>query len=882
MQYNPILLLLSFLTILTLALIAYVAYLKLCREYTREKYAFAALVATLSIVALGLGAITAAPPWTAVATILAQLLDKPFLAPPPPNWAEKALVLAFCAYALRLLHTAFLRWDGPISVQQFNLSRLHEPTNYLVEGLSETRRIYKREAPSPVYERLDRAGPRSALEPPREQRAWRDEARELFELRWQQYIFDIDQGWHERASCWIGRDIKTDGTVALMCCQEEPAHESLRGFVTYVERLRNTEAGEVEFLLAVRDGPVAKSYSVADRNIRSETEDSLLRDLVDFTDYVMDLRRRVEREPLPDSDLTLTDIYTPSRLTDGEGNELDTTLEDYLSAWLQEPGQRHLAVLGEYGQGKSTGTLMFAHRLLIEEDLSSVRVPLFVELRGKSPSTLQPVELLGAWASAYRIDPRALMKLLVKGRVFIIFEGFDEMAGVADPEARLNHFRALWRFCFPAAKLVFTGRPNFFLDDTELKADLGVGPPLGAGPYCEHVYLRPFDLDQIEDSLRWAEPGLREEILALARQDPKLFDIVSRPSLLYLVARLWRLPEFSKITDTVDAARVMGVFIQHCYRRQTEKHRGFPHFMVLTEAERGFFMDGIASFMAARDLQNQIARHQFDEAISALYAVLPDHLDDHADLPDVPLGPLRERLAEREDALEAIQTDVRTCGLLVRDYSRPNALKFPHKSFFEYLLGAFVANCLLGRRPEYCASIRAASQLRLAAVLDIPESLSFVGEIVSHDLKADTNDRVKADYLFDTIVAPGRFSFVRWSKRLYLYLVLFPEIRVLRWLLPLLMMMVMMVMLGTFIIFPLRDRSFSFNLALLLGMSCPLLLNFWVWYSRWRLSSVVLWYSIARCLGISQGMLAERYGKVAVSAVDRRSKKQLFFLKELS
>lgn len=61
MQYNPILLLLSFLTILTLALIAYVAYLKLCREYTREKYAFAALVATLSIVSLGLGAITAAP-----------------------------------------------------------------------------------------------------------------------------------------------------------------------------------------------------------------------------------------------------------------------------------------------------------------------------------------------------------------------------------------------------------------------------------------------------------------------------------------------------------------------------------------------------------------------------------------------------------------------------------------------------------------------------------------------------------------------------------------------------------------------------------------------------------------------------------------------------
>lgn len=872
MQYNAMLLLLSILTILTVVLIMYVVYIRLRRKFTRERYAFAALGATLSIVFLGIGAISAAPPWTAIATILAQILDKPSLLPPPPNWAEKALVLGFCAYALWLLNKAFLKWDGPVSVRQYNMSCLHESTNYLAEGLSETFRIYKREAPSPIYERLDRAVLHSALEPPLEHKAWRDEARELFELRWQQYVFDIDQGWHEKASCWIGSDMKTGGTVALMCCQKDPGQESLRNFVAYVERLRDMEAEEVEFLLAVRDGPVAKSYKVANRDIQTETEDSLLHDLVDFTDYIMDLRRRVEREPLPDSHLTLTDIYTPSRLTDREGNKLDTTLEDYLSAWLQEPGQRHLAVLGEYGQGKSTGTLMFTYRLLVVRDLLSVRVPLFIELRGKSPSTLQPVELLGAWASAYRIDPRALMKLLAKGRLFIIFEGFDEMAGVADPEARLNHFRALWKFCFPAAKLVFTGRPNFFLDDTELKASLGVGSPLGAGPYCEHVHLRPFDLEQIADSLRWAEPDLLEEVLALARQDQKFFDIVSRPSLLYIVSRLWRLPEFSQITETVNAAMVMGVFIQHCYRRQTEKHRGSPHFMVLMESERKFFMDGIATFMAQKESQNQITRQQLNEVVSALYAVLPSNLHDHAGLPGETIAALQERLSNREDALEAVQTDVRTCGLLVRDYSRANALKFPHKSFFEYLLGAFVANTLLGYHPEYCAAIRTATQFQLSTAFNITESLSFAGEIVAHDLKADSDDGAKADHLFDTILASGRFSFPRSFKRLYLPFVLFGEIKLFGRLVMRASILFMLTGVFTVIFFHITYGPFSISqillveLIFLFALILPVL---WLRYTRKKLPYVILLYSIARCLGISQDTLVERYGKWAILMLNR-------------
>ena len=73
------------------------------------------------------------------------------------------------------------------------------------------------------------------------------------------------------------------------------------------------------------------------------------------------------------------------------------------------------------------------------------------------------------------------MKLAMAGRLCLIFDGFDEMSGVADIESRINHFRALWRFFYPSAKILITGRPNFFLDDKELITALGIASSTGSG-----------------------------------------------------------------------------------------------------------------------------------------------------------------------------------------------------------------------------------------------------------------------------------------------------------------------------------------------------------------------------------------------------------------
>ena len=470
---------------------------------------------------------------------------------------------------------------------------------------------------------------------------------------------------------------------------------------------------------------------------RMGSEESLLNDLVDFTDYFIEMKKRVEVENLPDSDLTVSDVYVPSKLQiqkdDDTWEDIPEDLEEYLYSWTREPGQRQLALLGEYGQGKSTGALVFTYQLLKQSNEQPERIPILIELRGKSPSTLQPIEFFGAWASSYRINPQALMKLLVAGRLLLIFEGFDEMADVADAEARRNHFRSLWRFCYPKAKILITGRPNLFLDDRELKAALGVEKSTATGPYCQALRLKPFESQQIFESLRWAAVEVRDQIVQLAKQDENFRGVVSRPSLLYIVSRLWDSPELVARRANMSSALVIGLFIQHSYKRQTEKQRDNRRFMVLTEAERSYFLDGIAAYMAANDLQNQVTLEQFGAAIASLYRVIPkpEELSTGVSaLREEEARSLNERLQDREDPLEAVKTDVGTYGILVQDFSRRNALRFPHKSFFEYLFANYVVQRLTGHDKMITSAIWAATNAEPEKIIDMPESLSFAGELI--------------------------------------------------------------------------------------------------------------------------------------------------------
>jgi hypothetical protein len=503
--------------------------------------------------------------------------------------------------------------------------------------------------------------------------------------------------------------------------------------------------------------------------VQLETEQRLLEKLVNFTDYRNEIRKRVCNQRLLESDLTLNEVYVYPQ---GSLPDSDSQIEDieaYLSQWLTEPGRRHLALLGEYGQGKSTVSLLFTYHLLSAGDPLPARIPLLIDLRGMSPRNLTPLQLLGAWASPYNINPQALLQLHRAGRTLLIFEGFDEMALIGDADMRLKHFKTLWDFAYPESKIVISGRPNFFLDDEEMRAALGIDRPGTNKPYTEILRLAPFTRAQIQHALRNHKDRVREQIGAVATQNPRFLDLVSRPSLLHVVAVLWEKENLSQKVDQLTSAYVMERFIRHSYLRQGVKQDESPEFMALTTPEREYFMKGVAAYMAAHNLPNQINNTQLNDLIDKLIDAMPETVSTRADVASgESRRPLQSRLQDttEQHGREHVKTDVRSCGILVDDPAAPGTFRFGHKSFMEYLVAAVISERIQAKDADAAEakSILKASQADIEDIVRLPVSIDFLAEMIGNtneDLTTQEDQGQFVQQLLSTLVKEeGKIDFL--------------------------------------------------------------------------------------------------------------------------
>ena len=115
----------------------------------------------------------------------------------------------------------------------------------------------------------------------------------------------------------------------------------------YVERVAAEQKKEqVELIIASKDQVPTSATSWRGWDIRVETEATLLDNLVNFRDYRNEIRKRVEVDQLPDSKLTLNEVYVHSRFCPPDAEQPSEEVVPYLLEWLDEPGQRQLALLG--------------------------------------------------------------------------------------------------------------------------------------------------------------------------------------------------------------------------------------------------------------------------------------------------------------------------------------------------------------------------------------------------------------------------------------------------------------------------------------------------------------------------------------------------------
>jgi hypothetical protein len=661
-----------------------------------------------------------------------------------PRFSDHALMVVVFICACLFISSVYKNWRGQFSAADDDRRKKHEDQNWAVVGIADAYRRVARHPPPVPFTHTEREFRPQRLDVP-DILAWHAQAKELYTLRKRSLRFDPEQGWQDDRRCWIGEDLLSNSIIALLCVDEYPTDASLAEFTAFGKKIAAEKP--IEYHIAVKNLNSANPPTnriVDGVEIHCETRDSLLDGLVDFSDYFNNVKERVERSRLPDSEPPIRSIYVPSRIESENRELIPETLEGYLAKWLRETGRRQLALLGEYGQGKSTGVLMFAYHL-IEKGLPGGRIPLIIELRGRSPQNHTPEDLLATWAHRYDINARALMQLVIGGRVLLIFEGFDEMAHASLYEDRIEHFKVLWQFSFEQAKILFTGRSNFFLDDAEMRNALGIAPDelaglprlMSQGPHCEFIRLRPFTPDQIQSSLeQWAEPDVVEQIVSLARIGGQAAEIVSRPSLLYIVARLWKSQDFRSNQNGISSAQVIWSFILHSLRRQTEKSEEGPKFMFLTEAERLYFTEGVAVVMGKGGSTNQILRTQFRDTIQTLLQSFDPEISKMRTAQEkVDIRPLPQRTRDLDNPVETIETDVRAYGILISDLTRPGALQFAHKSFFELLLARVCAFKVLGDTTNYWSSLFSATGFYFHPGTVSSEVLTFFAEVLVNELR---------------------------------------------------------------------------------------------------------------------------------------------------
>lgn len=753
-------------------------------NYTRERFAFLGAATIFSLITVFLLSLTNNISLWSTAIYLASLI----LGPDGMNWLRSSITkdtfdaklspvestiaaLLILAYA-NWFQKMFAKWPGQKSNAQHHQESASAQPNLVSDiALFLNPSPGAREKLKPYLATNDSY--RHMLSTTSDNRAWHQSARMMWTSRNRRHYFD--DTFDLEYKCWWGQDKSTGIGVSLVCCQSVSEAPSLPLLVAHIEEKLSLQKFEkFSVIIAYRFDDVSQKDSFLNGiELKWVSEADLLDDLVDFSDYFADLDFRLNREKLPDSTLTLSDVYSRSMIsTTSDHRSSSEDAEDFLNRWLEEDSARQIALLGEYGQGKSAISLIFSHHLMKRlKNGERVRVPILIELRGKSPRSLTPEEILAMWAYRYRIDVQSLLQLAIAGRLLLIFEGFDEMDLTGDTDARLNHFRTLWKFAYPKAKLLITGRPNFFLDDMERKRALGVTESNEDRPFCAAIFLRPFDELHISDSLRHTDEKTRAEICALARKDKKFLEIVSRPSLLFIVATIWNRENLSLKTELISSALIMDLFIRHSYRRQSAKEAE-RNFMALNNSERAYFMQGIAGYMAAMDLPNQISAEDLNMAIEMLVEAIPEDVSRAAGaMSDEVRQPLRTSTVRfdwnnnRDDALDHIKTDVRACGILVSDLSKDGHFKFAHKSFMEFLQAQIVHN-LYSRDP--LANLSATSIVNTfgfdVSVLDhSQETMKFLAELIidesspSHATGTQLDNAV-SDLLFNVLVVGG------WNK----------------------------------------------------------------------------------------------------------------------
>lgn len=752
---------LFFLTIILIGVIIYLVYKR--NKYTRERFAFYSVFLLFSMATLFVSHVFSD---NSFIIILYKLLNKFFdlqLEVPQTDWTGK-LWSAFIYFIFgSVILAIFKTWPGAKSEDDIKLLEMHKSMDFLTAVLKGFKNL-NIEIVDKSKNKIDDNDKGTDFTFFNISKDWHTQVKEIFMFISNQYQIS-EQDWHSEQNLFICKYDRSD--IAIFCCLNKPSVELIREKINFLKDYYSDKIFK-KFIISIQNDEnksLKEDYQIDNLNIEIRYKNELLNQIVKFDEYFDYLKNEFEKKEITSGDnFKLIDVYVnqKSTLHLPEGSkkkkrkDIENT-EEYILKWVNNNKTgKHIALLGEYGQGKSTLSLKIAYELIVSQ---SDRIPIIIELRGKSPKNLTLLEILASWSSQFNISAKAIEKLHEEGKLLIILEGFDEMDLVGDKYIRQSHFKRLVEFMrYEKSKVLITGRPNLFFDNNEMEEFLELNKDQSNLFYCNALILNPLDIKQIEIALRNVNETIRTEILDVLNdknQNNNFKDLISRPSTLYQASIIWN----SLDKNNINSASIINQFIKHSYHRQETKFNTIGRTgiePILTIKEREYFTLGIAVMMIKNNpYSNQISNGEINEAIRELFFNIPDEVsNDHKNSIR-----LKKRLEDDTHRIETIFNDVRASGILVKDLTKNHNFKFAHKSFLEYLFAFYFSNYIQQNNKYYAKIVNSISNAyKIQDIYKIEltdEIIQFISELfIEQDINNYSNKELVKEFL--KIILPNK------------------------------------------------------------------------------------------------------------------------------
>jgi len=420
------------------------------------------------------------------------------------------------------------------------------------------------------------------------------------------------------------------------------------------------------------------------------TYEEKIAQLIDLSTYLKDLVARFERgDSCRPSEPPLGAYYVDlsAERTTKDGAEKIPVIDSYIDQWLRsDNGQRHLAILGEYGTGKTSWCQKVAHDLAVEylKAPGSSRIPILFSLR-EFTKTLKIESLVTSFLDEECgvINPRfRLFQAMNQAGIFLlIFDGFDEMAVRVDIDTLEINLQEIEKLAaHPTSKVIITSRLEFFVSGEEEKKSLHPKGQLLATREREYEVVRivPWDKDQVETFLKKRVPLVKDAkhrwtyYRDRINKIPGLEDLSRRPVLLDMIVKT--LPQLIVSGKPINRPNLYETYLLGEIKRQkiVKKRK-----LLLSDPKRFSLLQRLALGFYTGD----ISAITFDDAMTYIRQFV------------------KPQRAERE----AYTRDFLTCSFLMREGDQ---YRFSHRSIMEYLAAKGLMEEITAKAPRVFARQR--------------------------------------------------------------------------------------------------------------------------------------------------------------------------------